>query len=157
MPSLYEINREILSCVDADTGEILDVEKLDALNIEKSQKIENVALWRKNLQGELLALEAEEENFAERAAATRKQIERLDKYLADALAGENFSTKKCAVSFRKSERVTFTDIEQIPEQFIKTTTKTDRAPDKLAIKAAIKAGQAVDGCRIVENLNISVK
>ena len=35
MRALYEINQDILDCVDLETGEILDVEKLDALQLER--------------------------------------------------------------------------------------------------------------------------
>ena len=42
--NLYEIEKEIMSCVDMETGEIIDCEKLDALTMERYQKIENIAL-----------------------------------------------------------------------------------------------------------------
>ena len=47
MASLYEINAAIMGCVDLETGEIIDVEQLQALQLEREQKIENVALWCK--------------------------------------------------------------------------------------------------------------
>ena len=50
--TLYEIDTEILNCIDLDTGEILDVERLNALQVEKSKKIENVALYIKELKAE---------------------------------------------------------------------------------------------------------
>lgn len=43
MPSLYEIDAGILACIDQETGEILDVERLDALQMERRTKIEGVA------------------------------------------------------------------------------------------------------------------
>ena len=46
---LYEIDEAILSCIDTDTGEILDADKLNALQIEREEKLENVALWIKKL------------------------------------------------------------------------------------------------------------
>ena len=52
MRALYEINADILSCVDLETGEILDTEKLDALQIEREAKLEGVALWVKDLKGD---------------------------------------------------------------------------------------------------------
>ena len=35
MANLYDINSEILSCIDAETGEIIDVERLQALQMER--------------------------------------------------------------------------------------------------------------------------
>ena len=34
--NLYEINNEILNCVDEETGEIVDFERLQELQIEKN-------------------------------------------------------------------------------------------------------------------------
>jgi hypothetical protein len=155
MANLYEVNRELLACIDPDTGEILDIEKFENLSISKSQKIENIALYIKNLQADALAFETEGKAFAERKAKAQKKIESLQRYLSDVLAGENFSTKKCVVSFRRSQKLEVTNTAQIPKEFIKY--ETTESVDKNAVKAAIKAGQAVEGCRIVENFNISVK
>ena len=49
MRPLYEIDAEILASVDQETGEILDIEKLDALQMERERKLEGVALWVKDL------------------------------------------------------------------------------------------------------------
>ena len=38
MRALYEIDNEILECVDEETGEILDEEKLNALEMEREKK-----------------------------------------------------------------------------------------------------------------------
>ena len=37
--NLYEINREILACIDYETGEILDEGRLNSLEIEREKKI----------------------------------------------------------------------------------------------------------------------
>ena len=46
--TLYEIDNAILECIDLETGEIIDTDKLDALQLERETKIENVALWIKD-------------------------------------------------------------------------------------------------------------
>ena len=38
--NLYQINSEILGCVDAETGEIFDVEKFEELSLERDKVIE---------------------------------------------------------------------------------------------------------------------
>jgi len=155
MASLYQIDQAILECLDAETGEIIDAEKLNALFMEKNQKIENVALWIKNLQADALAYKAEKDAFAARQKAAENKVESLKAYLVSALDGQKFSTAKCAVSFRKSEAVQVDDVNSIPAEWIRT--KTTIEPDKTAIKAAIKAGQEITGCKLVENTNISIK
>ena len=41
---LYEIDEAIMACIDAETGEIIDADKLDKLTMERDAKIENVDL-----------------------------------------------------------------------------------------------------------------
>lgn len=155
MASLYEIDNEILSCIDLETGEILDSAKLDALQMERERKIEGVACWVKNLQAEAVAYKAEKEAFAEREKAANAKVERLKKWLADALGGEKFISNRCAVSFRRSERVEILDASVVPKKLLVKKISFD--PDKAAIKEAIKAGKTVKGCALVANLNTSVK
>lgn len=155
MASLYQIDQAILECLDAETGEIIDAEKLNALFMEKNQKIENIALWIKNLQADALAYKAEKDAFAARQKAAESKVESLKAWLVSALGGQKFSTAKCAVSFRKSEAVQVDDVNSIPAEW--TRIKTTIEPDKTAIKAAIKAGQEITGCKLVENTNISIK
>lgn len=154
MSSLYEINKKILECVDLETGEIIDPESLMNLQMERNLKIENIALWIKNLQSDAIALKAEKDAFAEREKSTLAKIKSLKNYLAFALEGQKFSTAKCVVSFRRSEKVEVTDKASIPKDFMKETVTLE--PDKTAIKEAIKSGQEVGGCRLVENLNPSI-
>ena len=59
MSSLYEINEAILSCIDLESGEIIDEAALEALQMQRDEKIENVGLWIKNLVAESSALAAE--------------------------------------------------------------------------------------------------
>ena len=67
MRPLYEINNDILGCVDMETGEIIDEEKLEALEIERDMKIEGVILWRKDLIAEAEAVKAEGKKLYDRA------------------------------------------------------------------------------------------
>lgn len=155
MASLYEIDSEIMNCIDAETGEIIDPERLEALQMERGLKIENVALWVKNLKADISAYKAEKEAFAEREKQAKAKIESLSKWLINALNGEKFSTSKVAVSFRKSEAVEILDENKIPKKFIRK--KVETAPDKTAIKEAIKNGLKVRGAELVENQNIQIK
>ena len=155
MATLYEINQSILECLDTETGEIIDPEALDALLMQKDEKLEAVACWIKNLQSDALAYKAEKEAFAARQKAAEKRAESLKKYLADALQGQKFSTAKCAVSFRKSEKIEIPDESLVPLEFM--TEKITYEPDKTAIKAAIKAGQEISGCKLIESNNPTIK
>lgn len=155
MANLFEINQAILECVDLETGELLDFERLEHLQMEKNQKIENIICWYKNLLSDAEAIKAEKDAFAEREAKCRKKAEQLKQYLTFALQGEQFSTTKGTVSFRRSEKVEVTDADKIPEEFL--TEKVTKEPNKLAIKAMLKSGCEISGCRLIEALNPQIK
>ncbi|MBP3573231.1 MAG: siphovirus Gp157 family protein [Prevotella sp.] len=151
---LYEIDEAIINCIDQETGEIIDVEQLAALQMERETKIESVALWIKNLTAEAAAYKAEKQAFEARQKAAEKKAESLKAWLSEALAGANFKTIKAAVSFRKTQSVQVNDIWELGEEFLKYPEPT---PDKNAIKAAIKAGQEIKGAELVENISVSIK
>lgn len=155
MATLYEINQSILECLDAETGEIIDAEALDALLMQRDEKLEAVACWIKNLQSDALAYKAEKEAFAARQKAAEKKAESLKKYLTEALQGQKFTSAKCAVSFRKSEKIDIPDEYLVPLEFLEE--EVTYKPNKTAIKEAIKAGREVCGCQLVENFNIQIK
>ena len=155
MPNLYEIDQAIMDCIDFETGEILDAERLDAIQMERNSKIENVACWIKNLTADALAYKAEKDAFAEREKKALKKAEKLKAWLAGALGGQKFSTWRCAVSFRKSEAVEITEESSIPKEML--TEKITYSPNKTAIKEAIKAGQEIPGAQLVERMNPTIK
>ena len=152
--NLFEIDNAILSCVDMETGEIIDTEKLDQLQMERDTKIENIACWIKNLTSDAEELKKQKQAFADRQKKAEDKAESLKKYLSSYLAGQKFSTSKVVVSFRKTSSVNVTDINQIPEEFLKYEAPT---VDKLAIKSAIKDGAKIAGAEIVEGQSISIK
>lgn len=155
MASLYEIDQEILSCIDMETGEILDVEKLNELQIARETKLENVALWIKNLNSDMAAYKAEIDSFKQRYDAAKNKVENLKEWLTFVLEGQKMVTPKVQVTFRKSESIQIADEGLIPEEYIKQ--KIETSPDKIAIKEAIKSGKTIAGCELVTNTNISIK
>ena len=54
--TIYEIDQSIMECVDLETGEIIDIDKLNELELEREKKLENVACWIKDLKAEAEAL-----------------------------------------------------------------------------------------------------
>lgn len=155
MASIFEIDAQIMDCVDPETGEIIDPGKLEALQIERERKIENVALWVKNLRYEAQNLKAEKEALAEREKAAKRKIEGLEAYLETVLAGQGFETPKVKVSFRKSKVVEITDESKLPEEYVRT--KVEKSPDKIAIREALKSNFQIPGAAMAEKTNIQIK
>jgi hypothetical protein len=154
MANLYEIDTQITECFDADTGELLDAEKLENLMIEKKNKFENVALWIKNLKADAAMYKAEKTAFAERQAAAERKAESLTMWLKNALNGQKFKTEKAEINFRKTQKVEVIDIWELNEDFVKYS---DPTPDKAAIKRAIKAGEEVKGAKLIDDISMTIK
>ena len=156
--TLYEIDKALADFefeVDEETGEILNAADLDELKMARGDKIENIGLYIKNLEAEKEAVKHEKENFADRQKRLEKKIDSLKGYLAYALDGQKFSTPKVAVSFRKSESVFVKDKYLIPDHYMNLSVV--REPNKAAIKSALKRGEEIMGCELVEKRNISIK
>ena len=156
---LYEIENAILDCIDLETGEVIDTERLDALQMERDAKIENVALWIKDLKAEAEAIKAEKMALAERQRVAENKAESLKNWLAYALDGQKFSTARCAISFRKTEKVEISDVGMIRlmKEHDELLTYKDPEPNKTAIKQALKDGLNVQGVQLVQNMSTIIK
>ena len=157
--TIYEINEQILNCIDPETGEIIDIDKLNELELERDAKIENVACWIKELKAEAEAIKAEKLALAERQKVAENKAESLKKWLAFALNGEKFKTAKCSVSFRKSEVVEITDegLNNLMKEHDELLTYKAPEPNKTAIKQALKDGLSVQGVRLGCNTSVIIK
>ena len=157
--TIYEIDQAIMECVDLETGEIIDTEQLDKLQMERDTKLENVACWIKDLKAEAEALKNEKQALAERQKVAENKAESLKKWLAYALQGEKFKTTKCAISFRKREAVEVTDegLNNLMKEHDELLTYKAPEPNKTAIKQALKDGLNVDGVQLVQNVSTIIK
>ena len=151
---LYEIDEAILGCIDTETGEVIDPERLTALQMERTEKIEGVALWIKDIKAEIEAVKAEKNAFAERQKLLEKKLDSITEWLKNTLDGQKFSTPKAVVSFRRTESVKVEDVFKLNENFLRYS---DPTPDKAAIKKALKAGETVEGAELVESVSMTVK
>ena len=157
--TIYEIDQAIMECVDLETGEIIDTEQLDKLQMEREKKLENVACWIKDLKAEAEALKNEKQALAERQRVAENKAESLKKWLAYALQGEKFKTPKCAISFRKSEAVEVTDegLNNLMKEHDELLTYKAPEPNKTKIKQALKDGLNVEGVQLVQNTSTIIK
>ena len=152
--NLYEIDHRLLDCiVDTETGEVLDEEALNRIEVEN--KAENIACWVKNNRDYIKACKAEKERLSEEIDRTEKRNERLTEYLSYLLNGAKLKTARCSVSYRHSKKVEVLNEEVIPDEYFKV--KVERTPSKTAIADAFKAGNPVAGCELVEHVNPIIK
>ena len=81
--TLYEIDEKIVNGIkiDPETGEVLNADEIDALQMERDAKIENIALWIKDLKAESDALKGEIDVLTERKKVTDNKVKSLSSYL----------------------------------------------------------------------------
>lgn len=155
MANLYEINQSLMECIDYETGEIIDIEKMNALMLERDEKIENIALWIKNLKSDIEAYKAEAEAFTARRKSAESKVESLTRYLSEFLDGQGFKTSKAQISFRNTTAVKIDENAELPSEYCRVVTKTD--PDKKAIKTALESGTEIEGCELVKSRSMTIK
>lgn len=152
--NIYEIDRGIAACVD-DNGEIIDIDRLVALQMDRTQKCENVACWIIDLEADARAISEQEKVLKSRREATERKAESLKQYLSDVLAGEKLKTARVSVSYRRSTAVEVSEDATIPEEY--TIVKTTVSPNKAAIKDALRNGANIPGCLLIERTSIQIK
>ena len=166
--TLYNIDNKILEIiergfvVDEDTGEIIDSAeevnaKLEELEFDRTAKIENIALYIKNMESLVVSLKAEEKALADRRRAREKRIENLKNYLTSSMVAANengIETSKVCISFRKSESVVVNE-EILDKKYF--NEKVSYTPDKTAIKKALKDGATIEGAYIETKQNLQLK
>lgn len=160
--SLYEIDRAIMDLVDPETGEIMDWDALETLQMAREDKIEGVACWYKNLVAEAKAIREEELALAERRKKIESMAETRKRYLEEALGGQKFQTARCSITFRKTSKVELQD-EMAAVQWCQQNSRDDilkyKAPEinKTEMAALLKTGATVPGAELVTGLSMGVK
>lgn len=160
---LYEINAAIEQAlegaIDPETGEVIASDLFEAyeqLQMERDEKIENIVCYIKDLDAESKAIREEEKALAARRKSAENKGDRLRSYLQFCLQGEKFKTARCSVSFRHGQKVEVDEnsLAEIPEQFLRYK---DPEVDKKAVTEALKAGEAVPGCSLVDSVSMIIK
>ena len=163
MRALYEIDQEILDCVDPESGEILDVEKLDALQMEREEKLEGVALWIKDMKAEAEAIKAEADKLTARKKALDNKIDGLKNWLTMALDGGKLKTARCNVYLTHSQRLAVVDEQKligylqntrVPDEFLRFKEPELRKDE---IKKALKEGVYLPGASLEESESVVIK
>ena len=160
--SLYEINEKILNFryeIDEETGEILNIDELDKLNMAFDEKIENLCLYAKSLRAEASAIKDEEKNLKERREAKERKADNIEDYISRNLQGKKFETARVKVSWRKSESVEILNEDAVPDSFldIQVVRKPMKAEIKKRLKEAEAKGEEIPWAKLNVSNNMSLK
>lgn len=167
--TLYEIDSRIKAIIDSlydavdENGEItgeIDFSELEQLQEDRKVKMENIALYIKNTEAEAEAIKAEEEKLKARRERLTKKAEGLRNRLIYSMEASNepeIETARCHAKIKKTESTEVTDLERIPEKYIRIKIpEPERTADKTAIKKAIKAGEQIAGAQIKINTKVVI-
>ena len=163
MRALYDIDNDIMNCVDEETGEILNFEKLEALQMERETKIEGVALYIKQLNAEAALIREEEKKLAERRKKKEKLSAGYEKWLEAVLNGQKFETPKVALAWRASERAEITgdllDLATYLDNsgYERCVKYGEISIDKNELKKLLKAGVNIPGAVLNTYNNLQLK
>ena len=161
--TLYQLDAEFEKLVEAsegrmvntETGELYDREKVDALDMERDQKRENICFLIKNLTAELKAVGDEKKKFADRESAIKNKLGWWKNYLQLSLNGEKFKTPKIQAYYGNSTSAVFDGKpENCPAEYL------EQQPPKLLTDKARKAmlaGEEIPGWHLEKKSYIVVK
>jgi len=162
MKTLYQINNDyydLISQIELAEGE-LSKELESALEINKNElEVKSIAYVEYIKTKESFNERINEE--IKRLQAIKKANETLiDRLKTNLVSAVNlygtFKSGFLTFGIRKSKQVEVNiDPNDLPKEF--KVVKVTETPDKNAIKKAIEQGQEVSGCRIVENINLTIK
>ena len=74
--SLYHIDQALEALIDPETGELLDYDAFEQLQMDREHKIENMVCWSKSLDAEAKAIRDEEKELAERRRTMERKRDR---------------------------------------------------------------------------------
>lgn len=160
--TLYEINAQIFDLIDPETGELKDYEAFAQLQMDREQKIENTALFIKNLEAEAKAIKEEETALKARREPLENKAKRLRKYLEDALCGEEFKTARCSISYRKSKALEVEDTSALAQWleengFHDLVVYSAPTVSKTEVTKLLKSGTEIPGAVLAERSNLQIK
>jgi hypothetical protein len=164
MTALYTLALEFRAAADQladlDLPPEVVADTLDSLTGDIEQKAQNVALFTRNLEATAAAIKQAETDMAKRRKAIESRVAHLKDYM---LAGMMVAGIKkiegpyLRIGIRDNpEAVEVFDAAQIPAEFMRQPEPPPASPDKAAIKAAIKAGTEVAGCKLTRSQRLDI-
>ena len=165
MATLSAIQQEIENMLSIPDEMLTDEQRatmdvyLDELGQQEADKVDGFGQFLRLQTARAEAMREEVMRLYNAARCIENRLERLKLYYVGVLRVNNLqrvSGNVYTLSIRKAERVEVpANVSGLGEAFVRRKVKVE--PDKKAIGDALKAGQEVHGCRIVESYSLQVK
>ncbi|MBG9692672.1 hypothetical protein ABD91_17995 [Lysinibacillus sphaericus] len=157
MASLYQLNNAYaqLQQMIEDGQEGLE-DTLDSITDAVEEKLEAYAMVIKNIESDVEGIKSEERRLAERRKVMENGVVRMKQAIAETLQNsgqDKVKTEKFTFSFRKSSKVEVSNIDSLPQQYV----KVERTISRSELAKALKAGEQIEGAQLIENQSLSIR
>jgi len=164
MTALYQLAIEFRETADKladlDLPPEVVADTLESIGGDLELKAQNVALFTRNLEATAAAIKQAEGDMAARRKAIERRVQGLKDYLLHAMQATGIKKIEgpyLRIGVRDNpEAVEVFDAAQVPAEFMRQPEPPPAAPDKTAIKAAIKAGVEVAGCKLTRSQRLDI-
>lgn len=163
--ALYEIAQQHRAMVDSlmstqeDAAAIADTIEAESYPLEV--KAQNVAYAIKNLEATATAIKSAEAEMAARRKAIENRAAHIKEYIKTCMEVAGVTKIDCphfALSIKNNPAsVDIFEPGLIPAQFMRQPETPPPAPDKTAIKEAIKSGEEVPGATLSNGTRLEIK
>jgi len=181
---LYEISDNYLSALDYLTDPEADIpmeavtDTLEAFELDLTEKATNVAAFARNLEATAKAIKEAEQAMARRRRALEKRAQWIKEYLKtnmEATGITKIESPWFVLTIRKNpQAVGVIDVDKLPDDTVTVALEMDRAAyneakehlnghqvigtkvDKAGIKVRLKAGEVIDGVRLLQGTRLQI-
>jgi hypothetical protein len=158
---LYDIDDAIAELIDEETGEIVDFEAFENLNIERERKIEFLCKSIKEAPLLMDALQTEISRLQEKKASIKRNADKLKSFLQGYLGGEKYKSPLFTCYESKTKVVTgnmdgFRDwcLMEGRTEFLKFS---DPEVSVSSVKSAIADGEKIPYVQLEEKKFLCIK
>lgn len=165
--TLHQINAEIaalseelIDSADDETEQTAIMHALDALALQREQKLENIAYVRIQMKADITAIDAEIKRLQARKRATENAAGRLDEYVMSEMkhAGiTKYKGKLANITVAKSPvSCEIVDDTAVPDEYreVETTVKFLRSD---AIRHYKQTGEILPGMKFYQNEHLRIQ
>lgn len=163
----HEVIEKYLTSFDSETGEIFDEatylstqKQLAELENKANESMEWMLQYRQNIAWEIASIESEINRLSDMKNILSKKGDWIGRYIEyffrTMWQGKTLTFGLFQLGFRKSSAVKIIDENAIPREFLRVIPEST-APDKTAIKDALKDWKQIAGAEIEERETFFIK
>jgi len=148
---LYELTTQLRELQNLDLEPELLVDTIEGIQGSLEIKAENLLSVVSNLSSDVEAIDVEIKRLTSRKRTVKARQDWLREYLRSNMEVAGIDKITCplfTITLRKALQVVevLADLGDLPEEYVKAVY----SPDKVKIKAALKAGTEITGCSLID-------